>query len=86
VPLADPQRASDELERAVRDYRFKGALINGHHRGRYLDDPFLSPFLERAAGGPGVQVYLHPTPPTEIVDALYGGFAPEVTFLVRLPR
>lgn len=81
VPLADPQRASDELERTVREHGFKGALINGHHRGRYLDDPFFSPFLDRAAAL-GVPIYLHPTPPPQpVVDALYSGFAPEVTFL-----
>ena len=81
LPVADPQKASDELDRVVRDYGFKGALINGHHRGRYLDAPFFSPLLERAAEL-GVPVYLHPTPPSErVIDALYGGFAPEVTFL-----
>ena len=80
VPLADPQRASDELERTVRDCGFKGAMINGHHRGRYLDDPFFSPLLERAAGL-GVPVYLHPTLPSQsVIDALYAGFAPEVSF------
>jgi predicted TIM-barrel fold metal-dependent hydrolase len=72
VPLADPQRASDELGRAVRDCGFKGALINGDHRGRYLDDPFFSPFLECTAAL-GVPVYLHPTHPRQqVVDALYG--------------
>lgn len=85
VPLADPQRASDELERTVRDYGFKGALINGHHRGRYLDDPFFSPLLERAAGL-GVPVYLHPTPPSQrVIEALYAGFASEVTFTFAGP-
>ena len=80
VPLADPQRASDELERTVHEYGFKGALINGHQRGRYLDDPFFSPFLERAAAL-GVPVYLHPTLPSQsVIDALYAGFAPEVSF------
>ena len=45
IPTADPARAADELERTVRTYGFKGALINGHHRGRYLDDPFFAPIL-----------------------------------------
>jgi predicted TIM-barrel fold metal-dependent hydrolase len=40
------------------------ALIDIHHRGRYLDDPFFSPFLERAAAL-GVPVYLHPTAPPD---------------------
>jgi predicted TIM-barrel fold metal-dependent hydrolase len=48
IPTADPAKAADELERTVRTYGFKGALINGHHRGRYLDDPFFAPILESA--------------------------------------
>ena len=68
-----------ELERTVRQLGFKGALINGHTRGRYLDDKFFWPILERA-DALDVPVYLHPTmPPKAVVDALYGGFAPAVT-------
>ena len=48
LPTAAPDTAADELERTVRDYGFKGALINGHTRGRYLDDPFFWRILERA--------------------------------------
>jgi uncharacterized protein len=81
VALADPQKAADELERTVREYGFKGALINGHHRGRYLDDKFFSPVLERAQSL-DVPVYVHPTqPPAPVVEALYSGFAPEVNFM-----
>jgi predicted TIM-barrel fold metal-dependent hydrolase len=35
----NPDAAADELERGVTDLGFVGALINGHTRGRYLDDP-----------------------------------------------
>jgi uncharacterized protein len=81
VPLGDPEKAADELERTVREYGFKGALINGHHRGRYLDDKFFSPFLERAQSL-DVPIYIHPTqPPAPVVEALYSGFAPEVNFM-----
>jgi len=38
----------EELDRRVRQQGFKGTLINGHTRGRYLDDEFFSPILERA--------------------------------------
>src|SRR5580693_6001995 len=34
IPTAAPDQAADELERAVRDHGFKGAMINGHVRGR----------------------------------------------------
>ena len=40
LPLGDPAAAAAELERAVRDDGFVGALINGHVNGRYLDDTF----------------------------------------------
>jgi uncharacterized protein len=79
LPTAAPEKAAAELERTIRDYGFKGALINGHHRGRYLDDPYFRPILERAESL-GVPIYLHPTqPPQPVIDASYGGFAPEVT-------
>ena len=68
------------MERTIRTYGFKGALINGHIRGRYLDDPFFWPILERAEALQ-VPLYLHPTPPPQpVIAASYTGhFAPEVT-------
>ena len=48
LPIAAPEQAADELERRVRQQGFKGALINGHTRGRYLDDKFFWPILECA--------------------------------------
>ncbi len=81
LPVAAPEKAADELERTVREHGFKGAAINGHHRGRYLDDPFFRPVLERAEAL-GVPIYLHPTqPPEAVVEASFEGFTPEVTFL-----
>jgi uncharacterized protein len=81
LPISAPQQAAEELERTVRDHGFKGALINGHHRGRYLDDKFFGPILERAESL-GVPIYLHPTqPPQAVVEASYAGFSPDVTFM-----
>jgi len=80
LPIAAPQEAAEELERTVREHGFKGALINGHHRGRYLDDKFFSPILE-CAESLGVPIYIHPTqPPQPVIDACYSGFAPQVTY------
>jgi predicted TIM-barrel fold metal-dependent hydrolase len=79
LPTAAPETAADELERTIREHGFKGALINGHTRGRYLDDKFFWPILERAEALQ-VPLYLHPTPPPRpVVEASYAGFAPEVT-------
>ena len=35
VPTGAPKQAVEELERRVRQQGFKGAVINGHNRGRY---------------------------------------------------
>jgi predicted TIM-barrel fold metal-dependent hydrolase len=79
LPVAAPEKAADELDLRIRRQGFKGALINGHTRGRYLDDEFFSPILERAEAL-NVPIYLHPTvPPKPVVDALYSGFSPAVT-------
>jgi hypothetical protein len=79
LPTPAPETAADELERTVREHGFKGAMINGHSRGRYLDDEFFWPILERAEAL-GVPLYLHPTPPPQaVVEASYAGnYAPEV--------
>jgi hypothetical protein len=45
LPAPDPEAGADELKRMVGDHGFKGALINGHNRGRYLDDEFFWPIL-----------------------------------------
>lgn len=80
LPTMAPESAAAELERMVRDHGFKGALINGHIRGRYLDDTFFWPILE-CAEALQVPLYLHPTPPPQtVIEASYAGnFAPGVT-------
>ena len=81
LPTTAPEAAAEELERTILGNGFVGAMINGHSRGRYLDDPFLRPILERAEAL-GVPIYLHPTPPPlAVVEASYAGdyFAPGVT-------
>jgi len=50
LPIGDPGAAVEELERAADDQGFKGVVINGHHRGRYLDDRFFWPVLARIEG------------------------------------
>jgi 2,3-dihydroxybenzoate decarboxylase len=57
--LQDPETAATELERAVTQLGMKGALVNAHTQGRYLDDPALRVVWERAAGL-DVPLYLHP--------------------------
>lgn len=83
LPTAVPDTAADELERMVSEHGFKGAVINGHTRGRYLDDEFFWPILERAAKLQ-VPIYIHPAaPPQSVIDASYvGNFPPEVAIIL----
>jgi uncharacterized protein len=75
VPTPAPEQAAAELERRVRS-GFKGAAVNGHNCGRYLDDTFYWPLFE-CAHALDVPLYLHPTPPpAAVLDTYYGGFAP----------
>lgn len=79
LPIAAPEKAAEELDLRIRQQGFKGAIINGHTRGRYLDDKFFSPVLERAEAL-NTPIYLHPTVPSKpVFDALYSGFSPAVT-------
>jgi 2,3-dihydroxybenzoate decarboxylase len=60
----EPQRAVKELERAVSKLGLKGAIVNSHTRGEYLDDPkFWDIFA--AAEALGVPIYLHPNTPSK---------------------
>jgi uncharacterized protein len=61
VPTSAPKQAAEELERRIKQ-GFKGAVINGHTKGRYLDDQFFWPLLE-CVEALNVPIYLHPTPP-----------------------
>ena len=85
LPIAAPDQATKELERRFSDQAFAGVVINGHQRGRYLDDKFFWPVLE-AAESLGAPIYLHPTkPPKPVIEASFGGFAPDVTELLAGP-
>ena len=86
LPTMVPDAAQTELTRMVRNHGFKGAVINGHTRGRYLDDPFFWPVLE-CAERLGVPVYLHPAPPPPpVIESYYtGNFPPEVTAQLASP-
>jgi uncharacterized protein len=78
LPTAAPQHAADELERTVTEHGFKGALINGHTRGRFLDNRAFWPIFERAQRLK-VPIYLHPTePPAAVRDAYYRDLPPQL--------
>jgi 2,3-dihydroxybenzoate decarboxylase len=74
LAMQDANAAADELERAIRELGFVGAMINGHTNGQYLDHPSLHPFWERAEAL-GAVIYLHPADPPStmpVLDGTYG--------------
>jgi 2,3-dihydroxybenzoate decarboxylase len=72
LPMQDPEAAAQELERAVRELGFCGALVNDHFQGHYLDEPRYDEVwaaLEELA----VPLYLHPgAPPADHWKVLGG--------------
>jgi predicted TIM-barrel fold metal-dependent hydrolase len=70
LPTQSPTDAADELERTTGLLGFKGALINGHTNGRYLDEEIFSPIFERAQAL-DVPIYIHPTDPPQAITDIY---------------
>lgn len=70
LAYGDPRGAADELERSVTTLGLRGAKINSHLGGQYLDDRKYWALFE-AAEKLGVPVYLHPKePPSGLLDLL----------------
>ena len=59
LPLQDPQAAADELERAMRSLKLRGAQIGSNVNGRNLDDPALDP-VWAAANALRAFILVHP--------------------------
>jgi hypothetical protein len=77
LPLQSPEAAADELERAVREDGFLGALTNGIIGKKFLDHPDFEPVLARAEAL-DVPIYIHPGfPPDEVFQIYYSTMRPE---------
>jgi 2,3-dihydroxybenzoate decarboxylase len=93
LAMHDPREAADELERTVRQFGFKGALVNGHTHGVYYDGAAYDPFWERLQAL-DVPLYLHPIDPyvvpqaynghPELVGAAWGWGVETATHALRL--
>jgi 2,3-dihydroxybenzoate decarboxylase len=59
LPTQDGAAAAEELDRAINELGFKGAMIHGQTHGKYLDDETYLPLWERIQEN-DVPVYLHP--------------------------
>jgi predicted TIM-barrel fold metal-dependent hydrolase len=74
IPTASPSAAVKELERAVTKLGFKGAMINGHVRGEFLDHRKYWSIFE-CAQALDVPIYLHPTiPHPAVLKAYFEGY------------
>ncbi|GAA2780598.1 amidohydrolase family protein [Saccharopolyspora taberi] len=79
VPLQDPEKAAEEVERAVRDLGFLGVMVNGYSNigdedtAQYLDEPAVEPFWAKVEEL-GVPVYLHPRRPLPSQQRIYQGY------------
>src|ERR1700744_1830768 len=73
LPMTAPMAAADELERAVKEHNFRGAMIRGVTQDQFLDHPKFAPIFERAEKL-DVPIYLHPgLPPKGVADIYYSG-------------
>ena len=59
----DPKAAAKELERSMKNLGLKGAVINSHTKGEYLDDPKFWEIFE-AAEALNAPIYIHPQTPS----------------------
>lgn len=80
VALQSPKAAADELERAVKQLGFKGALINGYtnigdmNTAQYLDEEPVWEFWEKVAEL-NIPIYLHPREPLPSQRRIYEGYS-----------
>jgi len=78
LPMQDPDRAIEELQRCIRHLGFRGALVNGYsqapegHKPIHYDLPSYRAFWH-ALADLDVPFYLHPRPPMPGLSPLYDG-------------
>src|SRR5580704_17508821 len=80
LPTSDPHAAAAELDRAIAQLGFAGALVNSTlgSNNAFLDDARFEPLLDRFERL-DAPLYLHPAPPSAALrDALYAGLPPAV--------
>lgn len=78
LPMQDPDKATEELERSINELGLVGALINGFSQVDeedtvvYLDDPRYEDFWAKVAEL-NAPIYLHPRDPLESKSPQYDG-------------
>ena len=83
LPTPDPKAAADELERAVTQLGFKGAMIHGLTNGRFHDEKEFWPIFERAQAL-DVPIYFHPSAPAQpVIDTYYASYVQDIPGILR---
>ena len=80
VPLANPEAAIRELDRAALEPGIVGVILGSNISGRYLDDPAFFPLLERAQAL-RMPVLVHPMPPAAADATFARGLVPLLGFV-----
>lgn len=93
VAPQDPQAAAKEIERAVNHLKLRGAVINSHTQGEYLDDEKFWDILA-ACEALDVPLYIHPNTPSPqmvqpflsrgLAEAIYGFAAETGLHIMRM--
>jgi predicted TIM-barrel fold metal-dependent hydrolase len=74
LPMTDPEAAVVEFERALTKLNFRGAMINGHTRGSFLDDRKHWGIFE-CAQAHQVPIYVHPAAPhASLMQTYFRGY------------
>lgn len=69
APLAEPESAPSEVERAVKDLGMRGVAIGSNVNGRNLDGPELGPFFKKVQEL-DIPLFIHPVSPQLGLDRL----------------
>ena len=84
LPWQHPQAAAEELERAVKELGFVGAMLLGHPGDVFLDDSRFEPILAKL-NELRVPIYMHPGYPLPAVQKpYYGGLDKQVSARLSL--
>ncbi len=86
LPWSDPDAAAKELERAITELGFQGAILTGRPTGKevFLDDKQFTPVLE-VAEALEAPIYVHPAPPmTSVQKCYYDGLGPRLSARLAL--
>ncbi len=86
LPWSAPEAAARELERAITELGFQGAILAGRPTGKdvFLDDGQFAPILE-AAEALRVPIYIHPVAPmTSVQKCYYDGLGDQLSARLSL--